>query len=98
MAADDTCDGYRLSMDPFFLKFCSRLLTHNDTGHVPGHYVPLGYWKRLAADARMKGKRGGVHVDKDNLGRHFDPTAFIDLVAKGWIGTRLSRPTSRFPI
>jgi hypothetical protein len=85
--ADESCDGYRLGLDPFFLKFCSRLLTHDDVGHVPGHYLPLGYWKRLAADDRVKGKRGGVRVDKYNLGRHFSPTAFIDLVAKGWIGT-----------
>lgn len=87
ITADDSCDGYRLSLEPFFLKFCSRLLTHNDTSHVPGQYLPLGYWKRLAVDERVKGKRGGVRVDKHNLGRHLNPTAFIDLVAKGWIGT-----------
>lgn len=87
IADDHSCDGYRLGLEPFFLKFCSRLLTHDTTGHVPGHYLPLGYWKRLALDNRIKGIRGGVRVDRDNLGRYFNPTAFIDLVAKGWIGT-----------
>lgn len=85
---DDTCDGYRFAPDPFFLKFCSKLLSHDSKGHVPGYYVPLSYWKRLVQTPAAKGKKGGTIVYAETLGRrYFNPTHFIDLVGRGWIGT-----------
>lgn len=86
-APDTSCDGYRLGSDPFFLKFCSKLLSHDSTSHVPGFYVPVSYWKRLALDPRVKGPRGGTIVHKETFGRYFSPTSFTDMVAKGWVGT-----------
>ncbi|WP_316186581.1 MULTISPECIES: hypothetical protein [unclassified Bradyrhizobium] len=88
VAADDSCDGYRLGADPFFFKFCSKLLIHDAPSHVPGIYVPLGYWKRLVKTPAAKGKRGGSVVYAHTFGRrHFTPTHFIDMVGRGWIGT-----------
>jgi hypothetical protein len=88
VAADDSCDGYRLGADPFFFKFCSKLLMHDAPSHVPGIYVPLGYWKRLVKTPAAKGKRGGSIVYPNTFGRrHFTPTHFIDMVGRGWIGT-----------
>lgn len=85
---DDSCDGYRLGPDPFFLKFCSRLLSHDAIGHVPGLYVPVTYWKRLVKARTGKGERGGTVIYAENFGRrYFTPTLFIDMVNRGWIGT-----------
>lgn len=84
---DISCDGYRFGQDIFFLKFCTRLLSHSNEGHVPGYYIPLGYWKRLSKDPRIIGKRGGRVVHQETLGRYFTSTGFTDLVARGWIGT-----------
>jgi hypothetical protein len=85
---DDSCDGYRFSADPFFLKFCSKLLSRDAKGHVPGIYVPVSYWKRLVKTPAAKGKRGGTIIYAETFGRrHFTPTHFIDMVGRGWIGT-----------
>jgi hypothetical protein len=86
-SVDETCRSYRFGTEAFFLKFCTRLLAHSDEGHVPGHYIPVGYWKRLVREPRVRGRRGGVIVYPDTLGRSFTATAFTDLVARGWIGT-----------
>jgi hypothetical protein len=86
--ADESCDGYRFGADPFFLKFCSKLLSHEAKGHVPGIYVPLSYWKRLVKTQAAKGKRGGTVIYAETFGRrHITPTHFIDMVGRGWVGT-----------
>ena len=54
VAADESCEGYRFGGDPFFIKFCSKLLSHDAKGHVPGIYVPLSYWKRLVRTPAAK--------------------------------------------
>jgi hypothetical protein len=88
VAQDETCDGYRFGAEAFFLKFCSKLLTYSDAGHVPGLYVPLGFWKRLAETPAVRGKRGGTIVYADTFSRrYFTPTHFIDMVGRGWVGT-----------
>lgn len=86
--ADESCEGYRFGPDPFFLKFCRKLLTHEDKGHVPGIYVPLSYWKRLVKTPEARGLKGGLVVYPETFGRrHFTPTAFIDMIGRGWAGT-----------
>lgn len=88
VATDETCDGYRFSFDPFFFKFCKKLLTYDENGHVPGIYIPLSYWKRFTETPTVKGKRGGKVIYKETFGRrYFTPTHFIDMVGRGWIGT-----------
>jgi hypothetical protein len=85
--SDTTCDGYRLGGDPFFLKFCKGVLDQEEVGMVPGHYLPLGFWKRVAVDPRVRGPRDGVKVTPSNLPRYLTPTDFRELVTRGWIGT-----------
>ncbi|MBY5579141.1 hypothetical protein [Rhizobium leguminosarum] len=42
-----TVDDFRLSNEPFFLKFCPRIQFDPDSsGVTKGMYVPLSYWKR----------------------------------------------------
>lgn len=88
VAEDESCGGYRIGSDPFFFKFCTKLLTHDDQGHVPGIYVPLGFWKRLIMTPEATGPRGGSIVYAGTFGRRFlTPSHFTDLVGRGWIGT-----------
>ena len=85
--ADQATDSYRLGREAFFLKFCKSVLDERNSGMVPGHYLPLEFWKRLAADPRVKGKRGGVKITPTNLPRWFTATEFKEMVAKAWVGT-----------
>ncbi len=85
---DESCDSYRFGSDPFFMKFCKKLLTHEDSGHVPGMYVPLSFWKRLIKSPAAKGRNRGIVVYPETFQRrYFTPTHFIDMVGRGWIGT-----------
>jgi hypothetical protein len=85
---DESCNGYRFGSDPFFMKFCKKLLTHEDSGHVPGMYVPLSFWKRLINSPAARGRNNGSVVYPETFQRrYFTPTHFIDMVGRGWIGT-----------
>lgn len=91
-SANTTHDGFRLTDNPFFLKLCPRLVFNPDTiGLVPGMYLPLDYWKMLEQHPGINGPRGGRRVTYENVGRHFDNSAFITVVAKAWVGTRPSQ-------
>jgi hypothetical protein len=87
LPADQAVDSYRLGGEAFFLKFCKGVLDERDSGMVPGHYLPLGFWRRLETDPRIRGERGGVKVTPENLPRWFTATEFKEMVAKAWIGT-----------
>ncbi|MFJ5330806.1 hypothetical protein [Pectobacterium versatile] len=88
VASDESCDGYRFGSDPFFLKFCSKLLSHDTGSHVPGMYIPVSYWKRLRKSVAGNGKKGGTILYAETFGkRYFTPTHFIDMVTRGWAGT-----------
>ncbi len=88
VAADESCDGYRFGSDPFFFKFCSKLLSHDTESHVPGIYVPVSYWKRLIKTVTGKGKKGGTVVYAETFGkRYFTPTHFVEMITRGWAGT-----------
>lgn len=84
---DASCDGYRLGDEAFFLKFCKGVLEHREAGMVPGYYLPVGYWKRLAADPRVQGPRKGLRVTPTTIPRYFTATDFKELVARAWVGT-----------
>ncbi len=85
-------DGFRLNENPFFLKLCPRIVFRpDDVGLVPGMYLPLDYWKLLTVHPSLKGPRGGLRVTYENVGRHFDNTDFIKLVAKAWVGTNTNQ-------
>jgi hypothetical protein len=91
---NSTREGYRLQENPFYLKFCSRIVFNpDDVRLTPGMYIPLDYWKLIDADKRLVGPKGGRQITFENVGRHFENTEFVSLVAKAWIGTTI--PQSR---
>jgi hypothetical protein len=88
-------DGFRLNGNPFFLKFCSRIVFNpDDQGMFPGMYLPLGLWKRLAQSDRLQGPRGGNVLTYNNVGRRLSGSEFIPLVAGSWVGTTISQSAS----
>jgi hypothetical protein len=97
--ANDHCNGFRLLDNPFYLKLCPRIdFEPADTGLVKGMYLPLDYWDLLVADPTKVGPRGGRQVSFENVGRHFDNTSFIPLVASGWVGTTAEQSAILAPI
>ncbi|NEW98073.1 hypothetical protein [Rhodopseudomonas sp. BR0G17] len=92
---DTDPDAFRLSSNPFFLKFCSRIVFNpDDRGLFPGMYLPLGLWKSLAQSGRLKGARGGNLLTYNNVGRKLSGTEFITLVAGSWVGTTITQSAS----
>ncbi|MER8646706.1 hypothetical protein [Mesorhizobium sp. M1252] len=90
--ADMNPDGFRFSSNPFFLKFCSRIVFNpDDRGMFPGMYLPHGLWKALAASERLKGPRGGNLLTYSNVGRRLSGTEFVTLVAGSWVGTTITQ-------
>jgi hypothetical protein len=96
---NEHCEGFRLLENPFFLKLCPRMeFEPADTGLVRGMYLPLDYWDLIERDPRKVGPRGGRLVSFENVGRYFDNTSFIPLVANGWIGTTAEQSDVLKPI
>jgi hypothetical protein len=89
---NDCLKGFRLDETPFFLKLCPRIVFDpDDAGLVKGMYLPLNYWKLLQKDENTRGGRGGQRVTYGNVLRYFDNSAFVSLVANGWVGTTLAQ-------
>jgi hypothetical protein len=89
-AVDDAPEGFRLCSNPFFLKFCSRVVFNpDDTGLFSGIYLPLDLWKSLHAGGRLKGPQGGNVLSFENVGRKLSNSEFIELVANSWVGTTI---------
>ncbi len=85
-------DGFRFNTNPFFLKLCSRIvLNPDDSGLIPGMYIPLDYWNLLSLDQSIRGPRGGKVINYNNVGRYFDNTEFVQIVSKAWVGTTISQ-------
>ena len=88
-------DGFRFSSNPFFLKFCSRVVFNpDDRGLFPGIYLPLGLWKMLASSGRLKGPKGGNLLTYANVGRRLSGPEFVSLVGGSWVGTTISQSKS----
>lgn len=84
--------GFRLSDNPFFLKFCPRVVFEPDKPDlIRGMYLPIEYWRILEQHPSTLGPRQGRRLTFENAGRHFDNTGFINLVAKGWIGSNTAQ-------
>jgi hypothetical protein len=82
------CDEFRLSHEPFYLKFCPRVNFNPESNSlVPGIYLPLGLWKSIESDGSFLGPRGGQGLTYANARRYFTGEPFINLVASAWIGT-----------
>lgn len=85
-------DGFRLHDNPFFLKFCPRIVFNpDDAGLVPGMYLPLDYWRLMENDPALMGERGGQLLTYRNVGRYLDNTSFATLVGKAWVGTTITQ-------
>ena len=81
-------NDYRLNNNPFFLKFCSRMVFEpDDTSLIPGMYIPLDMWNLLITSDTVLGPRGGQVISYNSVTRYFDNTEFAVLVNKSWIGT-----------
>jgi hypothetical protein len=87
---DTDPDGFRFNSNPFFLKFCSRIVFNpDDKGMFPGMYLPHGLWKALAMGNKLKGPKGGNVLTYRNAGRRLNSTEFVALVAGSWVGTTI---------
>ena len=85
-------DGYRFTDNPFFLKFCPRVVFNpDDKGLFRGIYLPLDLWQRADAAGRFKGKRGGKVLTYGNVGRRINNSEFVMLVAGSWVGTSIEQ-------
>ena len=85
-------DGYRFTDNPFFLKFCPRVVFNpDDKGLFRGIYLPVELWKRADAAGRFKGKRGGKVLTYENVGRRINNSEFVMLVAGSWVGTSIEQ-------
>ncbi len=83
--------SFRLSENPFFLKFCPRIQFEPDSASLTsGMYIPLDYWKMLADDPNLVGQRGGKRLTYKNVGRFVDNSSFVTLVSKAWVGTSIT--------
>jgi hypothetical protein len=88
LEATEDPSGFRFNFNPFFLKFCPRLIFEpEDSGLSKGMYIPLGHFVLLARSGRIAQTRGGDGITYSNVGRYLDNTGFATLVAGGWIGT-----------
>lgn len=85
-------DGFRFSDNPFFLKFCPRVVFNpDDKGLFKGIYLPLDLWKRADAAGLFKGPRGGKVLTFKNVGRRINNSEFVGLVAGSWVGTSIEQ-------
>ena len=85
-------DGFRFTDNPFFLKFCPRVVFNpDDKGLFKGIYLPLDLWKRADAAGRFTGKRGGKVLTYENVGRRINNSEFVTLVGGSWVGTSIEQ-------
>ena len=81
-------DAFRLSTNPFFLKFCPRQqFRPDDISMFPGLYLPLDLWERLRQSGTLRGPQGGNVLTYNKVGRWLSNSDFIHLVSRSWIGT-----------
>lgn len=92
-------DGFRFSDNPFFLKFCPRVIFNpDDKGLFKGIYLPLDLWKQSFAAGRLKGKKKGNVLTFENVGRRINNDEFVGLVAGSWVGTTIEQSAILGPL
>jgi hypothetical protein len=92
-------NGYRFSENPFFLKFCPRVVFNpDDKGLFKGIYLPLELWKRADAAGKLKGSKGGNVLTYANVGRRINNSEFVGLVAGFWVGTSIEQSAILGPL
>ena len=92
-------DGYRFSYNPFFLKFCPRVVFNpDDKGLFKGIYLPLDLWRRADTAGRLKGPNGGKVLTFENVGRRINNSEFVTLVSGAWVGTSIEQSAILGPL
>ena len=92
-------DGFRFSDNPFFLKFCPRVVFNpDDKGLFKGIYLPIDLWKSAEAAGRFRGRRGGNVLTFGNTGRRLNNSEFVNLVAGSWVGTSIEQSAVLAPL
>ena len=92
-------DGYRFSENPFFLKFCPRVVFNpDDKGLFKGIYLPLDLWKRADAAGRLRWSKGGNVLTFANVGRRITNSEFVGLVSGSWVGTSIEQSAILGPL
>ena len=88
----NTPGSFRFDQNPFFLKFCPRIVRQpDDIELIPGLYFPLEYWNRLRSSPDLDGPKGGKVLRFDNAGRYLNNTEFTTFVSKAWVGTSIDQ-------
>lgn len=97
-AAGTSPADFRLNRNPFFLKFCPRIVQQvTSTDLVPGMYFPLEHWLKLQSSDILNGPRGGraLRLNKTppftNAERYLNNTEFATLVSNAWVGTSIDQ-------
>lgn len=99
IASGNDPDGFRFSDNPFFLKFCPRVVFNpDDKGLFKGIYLPLDLWKRVEAAGKLKGSRGGNVLTFRNVGRRINNSEFVGLVTGSWVGTSIEQTAILVPL
>lgn len=81
---------FRLTNDPFFLKFCPRDKFDPDKyEQIKGMIIPVSMWKLIELDPTLNfsGPADGKILSFENCPRYFDNTEFIAMLSSGWIGS-----------
>ncbi len=95
----DHPDGFRFSDNPFFLKFCPRVVFNpDDKGLFKGIYMPLQLWKLADAAGQLQGRNGGKLLTFENVGRRINNSEFVGLVENSWIGTSIEQSAVLIPL
>jgi hypothetical protein len=88
---DNEANLYRLHPGAFLFKLCPRIVFEPDsTGLIKGMYLPLDYYQLLITSGQVAGPRGGTALTYESVGRYLNNTMFVELVQRGWIGSRAS--------
>jgi hypothetical protein len=80
---------FRLDDHGAYLKLCPSIAREAFSHElIRGMYLPVRYWDAVTNSAEVRGPKGGICVDFENVGRHINNTLFIELVTSAWIGSR----------
>jgi hypothetical protein len=85
----DPVAEYRLHPRASWLKLCTPdPFEPAGDALVPGMYLPLDFYDRLALDDLTLGPGGGRRLDRSRVPRWMSNTLFVQLVSESWIGSR----------
>lgn len=85
----DPVAEYRLHPRASWLKLCSpEPFDPAGDALIPGMYLPLDFYDRLALDDLTLGPRGGRRLDRGRVPRWLPNTLFVQLMSECWIGSR----------